>query len=482
MLTKFKIYLCLNPVHQVKFSSHKHKEIEKSEGDVNISDFREKWWNKRDEKVMKLLDKDSKYFLHQSLSTPCLTALESCSGSKLKEYESGEKFLDFHGNSVHQIGFRNKYVIKAIQKQMNKLPFCPRRYTNEPAIKLAKKLVKSTDKKLKRVLFCPGGTSAIGIALKLARVATGRYKTLSLWDSFHGASLDAISVGGEATFRKDIGPLLPGSEHVPPCDAFRCVYGCGGKCNLKCADYVEYVMEKEKDIGAFIAEPIRWTPYAPPKEYWQRIRKICDKYGAKLILDEIPNSLGRSGVSLFTYQMYDIVPDILVLGKGLGGGILPLAAVLCKEEFNKKAKNIALGHYTHEKNPVLCAAGLATLKYIEDHDLIEKAKIDGEYMMERLNEMKEKYDIIGDVRGQGLLVGVEIVLGKENKMRGNQDAEKILYKCLEKGLSFKLTMGNIITLCPPLNISREDLDEALEILESCISKTCQTREEREVLS
>jgi len=472
MLSKIKISLFSKVVplsHLFFFSS----KIDKSEGDVNISSLRKEFVSTLDEDVLELLKEDSKYFLHQSLSTPCLSALKSCSGSKLKEAGTGGfQYLDFHGNSVHQVGYRNKYIIHAIKKQMTKLPFSPRRYTNKPAIKLAKKLVESTDKELTRVLFCPGGTSAIGIALKLARVATGRYKTISLWDSFHGASLDAISVGGEAMFRKNIGPLLPGSEHVPPCDPYRCIYGCGGKCSLKCADYVEYIMEKEKDIAAFIAEPIRWTPYAPPKEYWKRIRKICDKYGAKLILDEIPNSLGRNGETLFTYQMYDIVPDILVLGKGLGGGILPLAAVLCKEEFNKKAKKIALGHYTHEKNPVLCAAGLATLKYIKKKELISKAKEDGKYLMEKLNELKKKYQIIGDIRGQGLLVGIELIADKEYKKRGTKEAEKMLYKCLKKGLSFKLTMGNIITLCPPLNITREDLDKAIDILDGCFQEVC----------
>lgn len=449
--------------HFVKFSTN---QPDKSEGDINIGASRQAWNEKLPEKTKEILHWDSEYFLHQSLSTPCLNALKSSKGSHLIDV-SNKKILDFHGNSVHQIGFGNKHVIRAIRRQMKKLPFCTRRYTNKPAIELAKKLVKKTNSKLTRVLFCPGGTSAIGIALKLARVATGRYKTISLWDSFHGASLDAISIGGEAIFRKNIGPLLPGCEHVPPCDAYRCVYGCNGTCNLRCADYVEYIMEKEKDIAAFIAEPIRWTPYTPPKEYWQRIRQICDKYGAKLIFDEIPNSLGRTGVSLFTYKMFDIIPDILVLGKGLGGGILPLSAVICKEEFNEKAKDIALGHYTHEKNPVLCAAGLATLKYIKKKKLINKAKEDGEYLIRKFNEMKNKYKIIGDVRGQGLLVGIELVLNKEKKERGIDEAEKIMYKCLEKGLSFKITMGNIITLCPPLNIKRKYLDKAIEILDSC---------------
>ena len=380
-----------------KFSS-----ADPSEGDLNLSPSRSSFISGLTEQTKNTLKTDSDCFIHQSLSTPCLNVLKSCRGSYLKDL-NGMKILDFHGNSVHQVGHRNKYVIKAIKKQMKKLSFCPRRYTNDPAIKLAQKLIEKTrsqDKELSggelgepqltRVLFCPGGTSAMGIALKLARIATNRHKTLSMWDSFHGASLDCISTGGDAIFRKGIVPLMSGSEHVPPCDPFRCVFGCGGTCNYRCVDYVEYVFEKERDIGALIAEPIRfkltsfffiiiyyfyrWTPYAPPVEYWKRIRAICDKYGAKLIFDEIPNSLGRNGTTFFTYQMYGIVPDILVIGKGLGGGILPLAGILCKEELNEFGKEIALGHYTHEKNPVLCAAGLATIKYIEKYDLVNEAR------------------------------------------------------------------------------------------------------------
>ena len=249
-----------------KFSS-----TDPSEGDLNLSPSRSSFISGLTKETKKTLKADEDCFIHQSLSTPCLNVLKSCRGSYLKDM-NGMKILDFHGNSVHQVGHRNKYVIKAIKKQMKKLSFCPRRYTNDPAIKLAQKLVEKTRSQVKeldpndtgepqltRILFCPGGTSAMGIALKLARIATGRHKTLSMWDSFHGASLDCISIGGEAIFRKGIGPLMSGSEHVPPCDPFRCVFGCGGTCKYRCVDYVEYVFEKERDIGALIAEPIRFN-------------------------------------------------------------------------------------------------------------------------------------------------------------------------------------------------------------------------------
>ncbi|MDQ1258001.1 MAG: 4-aminobutyrate aminotransferase, partial [Candidatus Hydrogenedentes bacterium] len=177
------------------------------------------------------------------MSTPCLDVLRGCDGAHIENLQ-GRRILDFHGNNVHQVGFGNPRVIAAIVEQMQTLSFCTRRYTNIPAIQLAKKLVELAPGDLNKVLFAPGGTTAIGMALKLARVATGRFKTISMWESFHGASLDAISVGGEAIFRNGIGPLLPGTEHVPPPDPAHCPF-CDGQCTLRCADYIEYVLEKE---------------------------------------------------------------------------------------------------------------------------------------------------------------------------------------------------------------------------------------------
>lgn len=182
----------------------------KAEGDINLSDRRKEYQIRNlDERTKELLAEDAKYFLHQSLSTPCLNALQDCDGIYIKDLQ-GRRFMDFHGNSVHQIGFKNQVVIDAITKQMHDLPFCTRRYTNETAVALAKRLVNLAPDPLGKILFCPGGTSAVGMAMKLARMATGRHKTISMWDSFHGASLDCISIGGEQVFRGGIGPLLPG--------------------------------------------------------------------------------------------------------------------------------------------------------------------------------------------------------------------------------------------------------------------------------
>ena len=439
-----------------------------SEGDLNTSPRRQAWLDANlDAETRRWLDEDARYFLHQSLSTPCLDVLAACAGPYLQDLQ-GKRILDFHGNSVHQVGFGHPRVVEAIQEQMQSLSFCSRRYTNIPAIKLAKKLAELAPGPLGKILLAPGGTSAIGIALKLARMATGRFKTVSMWDSFHGASLDAISVGGEAIFRQGVGPLLPGTEHVPPPDAQHCPWGCGGDCTLKCADYVEYVLQKEGDVAAVVAETVRSSPFIPPKGYWQTIREACDRHGALLILDEIPNCLGRTG-KMFTVEHYDIVPDMLVIGKGLGGGIFPLAALIAREDLDV-APDRALGHYTHEKNPVACAAALATIQVLEEERLLENARVLGDYALTRMHTMKQKHAAVGDVRGLGLLMGMELVKDRQTRERAPDLAEEVLYRALGKGLNFKLSMGNIITLAPPLNITREQIDQALDILDICVSE------------
>jgi len=437
-----------------------------SEGDLNVSPLRAQWTrDKVDAETRGWLEADAKYFFHQALSTPCLDVLRSCDGIYIEDLQ-GRRIMDFHGNSVHQVGFANPKVIGAIKEQLDVLPFCTRRYTNLPAIRLARKLAELAPGNLNKVLFAPGGTSVIGMALKLARAATGRFKTISMWDSFHGASLDAISIGGEAIFRKGIGPLLPGAEHVPPPDPLHCPF-CkdGGTCNLKCADYIEYVLEKEGDVAAVIAETVRSTPFIPPQEYWKKVRAACDKHGALLILDEIPTCLGRTG-TMFACEHYGIVPDMLCIGKGLGGGVFPLAALIAREDLDVMPDR-ALGHYTHEKNPVACAAGLATIECLIEEGILDNARRTGAHALERMRAMQERFAFIGDVRGLGLLLGIELVKDRASRARATDEAERVMYAALSKGLSFKVTMGNILTLTPPLTITIEQMDQAMDILEAC---------------
>jgi 4-aminobutyrate aminotransferase len=438
------------------------------EGDLNLSPRRAEWARRHlDADTRHWLEQDSRYFLHQALSTPCLNVLARSEGIYLEDLQ-GRRYMDFHGNSVHQVGFGNPAVIAAIKAQLDELGFCTRRYTNIPAIELAKKLAEIAPGDLGKSLFCPSGAAAIGMALRLARAVTGRHKTLSMWDSFHGASLDAASVGGERMFRGHIGPLLPGTEHVPPPEASRCALGCGGQCDLRCAGYVEYVLEREGDVAAVIAEPVRSTPAIPHHEYWPRIRAACDRSGALLIFDEIPQCLGRTG-RMFVSEHWRVVPDILVLGKGLGGGVMPMAAIVTRPELDVMADR-ALGHYTHEKNPVTCAAALATIEYIEKERLVEHARELGAHALGRMSEMAQRHRLIGDVRGLGLLMGLELVRDRETRAPATDEADRVMYRALERGLSFKVSAGHVLTLTPPLTITRAELDRALAIVDDCLTE------------
>jgi 4-aminobutyrate aminotransferase len=439
-----------------------------TEGDVNASSFREQWIeNIQHAATKEILRRDSESFLHQSLSTPCLDVIESAEGIYIVN-AAGKKYMDFHGNNVHQVGYGNEFVKDAVKRQMDILPFCPRRYTNETAVRLAEKLGSISGGKLKRVLFMPGGTTAVSTALKLARVVTGKHKIVTCWDSFHGASIDAISVGGEAQFRSSMGPMMPGVERIPPPSTYRGIFLQADKGDLFNAEYLEYVIEKEGDIGAFIAETIRNTDVQIPSvAFWKKVREICTRHGVLLILDEIPIAFGRTG-KMFSYEHYGIEPDIVCVGKGLGAGIVPIAAVIARDDFNV-ADDIALGHYTHEKGTLGSAAALAMLQFIEDNQVLQKVKADEAFMKERLMELRAKYQLIGDIRGIGLLWGIELVKDRSTKEKATRESEAVMYECLNRGLSFKISAGNVLQLSPPLIITREQLNEALTIVEAAIA-------------
>jgi 4-aminobutyrate aminotransferase len=432
-----------------------------------------------------MVDADARAFLHQSVSTPCLNAIARAEGIWIEDLQ-GRRYMDFHGNSVHNIGYGHPRLIAALKAQLDDLPFAPRRYTNEVAVALAEKLDDISPGPLSKVLFTTGGSDAIEVALKLARAATGRFKTVSFWDAFHGAGFGASSVGGEQLFLSGaIGPLLAGAEHVAPFSCSSCPYGYpapatgpDGKpdlshCQMTCAGMVRYVLEKQGDVAAVVAEPIRAVPILPPPGFWRAVRQACDDAGALQIFDEIPTGLGRTG-HMFACAPEGVTPDILVLGKALGGAALPIAAVLARPELDV-AGDYALGHYTHEKNPVTARAALTTLQIIEDEGLGSRAAELGAKALARLHDMKAKHEIIGDVRGRGLLLGIELVDvaragGGDGKTPANDAAEEIFYRALDAGLSFKVTMGNVLTLTPPLTIAEGELERALGILEGCIAE------------
>jgi len=451
-------------------------QLYQSESDTNLTDRRAAWQAKSlDAATRRLLADDARHFMRQSVSTPCLNGIARAEGIWIED-TAGRRYMDFHGNNVHHIGYGHPRLKAAITRQMDDLPFAPRRYASEVAAALAAKIASIAPGNLSKMLFTTGGSDAIEVALKVARTATGRHKTLSFWDAFHGAGFGASALSGEALFRSGpAAPLVAGDQHVPPFACYRCPYGyptdARGQpqldlCRMRCAQMVEYVLSRETDVAAVIAEPARAVPYLPPPGFWKYVREACDRHGALLIFDEIPTGLGKTG-RMFACEHDGVVPDILVMGKALGGGIIPIAAAVIRADLDVGGA-WAFGHYTHEKNPVSARAALTTIEIIEDEGLVENAARVGQLALERLEDMRAKHPAMGDVRGRGLLIGIDLVRSRDDRAPDGDLAEAVLYAALDRGISLKTTMGNVLTLTPPLTLTAAEMQDALDRLDDAL--------------
>jgi len=426
---------------------------------------RNDWQSKHaDAAARSLLERDAAAYLHQSGSTPCVTAIRKAEGVTLEDFQ-GKRYIDLHGNSVHHLGYGHKRLVEALTRQLHDLPFTPRRFTDEPAVLLAEMLTRDWPGGKAKVLLTTGGSDAIEVAMKIARAATGRYKTISFYDSFHGSGFGALSVGGRYKDRSPrLGPLLEGALHVPPfyrrpsdadeqpTDAPR-----WAEASLEA---MRFAFERERDIAAVIAEPIRSAPHVPPPEYWPEVRRLCDLYGALLIFDEVPTGLGKTG-KLFSCEHVGANPDITVLGKSLGGGIVPIAAVIARAEFDV-APELSIGHYTHEKNPFTARAALTTLQIIHEEKLVERSAALGTRARRRVAEMAKRQPTVRGMRGLGLLFAVE--------MRAGIAADSIAWRALDRGVNLSANDGRDLSMTAPLVITEQELDRALDIVEEAIAE------------
>ena len=451
--------------------------VGQSESDTNLTNRRARWQADRlDAETRTLLDEDQRYFLHQSVSSPCLNGIRKAEGIYIEDM-SGRRYMDFHGNNVHHIGYGHPRLKQAVLAAMDSLPFSPRRFTNTTSVALAKKLAAITPGDLSKVLFTTGGSDAVEVAVKIARTATKRHKTLSFWDAFHGAGVGASALSGETLFRSGpAAPMVAGSEHVAPFACYHCPYGYHtdaqgqpplAQCGLACARMVDYVLSRETDVACLVAEPARAVPYVPPPGFWTMVQQACHRHGTLLIFDEIPTGLGKTG-KMFACEHDGVVPDILVMGKALGGGMLPIAAVMTRPDLDV-GRDWAFGHYTHEKNPVTAMAALTTIEIIEDERLVENAARLGMMALERMQQMRQRHAVIGDCRGRGLLLGIELVQSCGGKEPASDFAEAVMYRCMDAGLSFKTTMGNVLTLTPPLTVTEGEMSHALDVIEAAIA-------------
>ena len=447
------------------------RRSEREQGDVNTTPGRATYWSRNlDGESLEIFEEDKTYFMQQALSTPVLNVLERAAGACIFDMQ-GRAYIDMHGNGVHNAGFNNPDVIRAVVRQLEAgMTFCPRRYTNRPAVSLAKKLAEITPEGLCKSLFCPGGSEAIEMAVTLAKQVTGKFKTISFWDSFHGAGYAAASIGGEAHFKAGLGPMMPGALHVEFPNYYRNPWGFENPdaVDAECLRQIELVLEREPGVAAIIGEPISAAPVVPSRAYWSGVKRLCETYGVLLIFDEIIEGFGRTG-KMFASEHF-VTPDILVLGKSLGGGLVPFAGIVTRAKYDTFPDR-SIGHYTHEKNALCSAAALAEIATIEKNDLCGHAADMGAYALEVLKDIRGRHPIIGNVDGKGLHLGIELVSDPVTKKRAVDAAESVMYRCMQKGLAFKTIEGNIITLRPALVISREELDRALSILEEAIGET-----------
>ncbi len=391
----------------------------------------------------------------------------------------GEEYLDFcAGMATAGTGHCHPKVVAAIKQQAERLIHGPVGVLlYEPIIRLAEELAKVMPAGLDRFLFLNSGSEAVEGSVKLARYATGRPAVVAFVGAFHGRTLGATSLTtSKSKYRKHYEPLVGGAYFVPHPYCFRCPCGLApATCALKCFDFIEDLFDHcvdPSEIAAFIVEPVLGEGgYVPvPAEYLRRLREVCTEHGILLIFDEIQTGFGRTG-TMFAAQGLGVTPDIMAIAKGIASG-LPLSAVVAPQDLMAKWTPGAHGT-TFGGNPISCAAALATLEVFREERLLENAKRQGQRAMGFLRQLlgsKDKYPIVGDVRGMGLMIGIEFVDPADGRTPNGGAVEAVLGECLERGLILYPcgSYGQSIRFIPPLVVSDQELDKGLGIFEEAI--------------
>jgi len=380
----------------------------------------------------------------------------------------GNRFLDFYGGIYVVIsGHCNPFIYENVISQMNQLVHSSCFYLNEPSLRLAKRLAEITPGRLKKTIFVNSGSEAIEVAILLAKTYTGREEILALQGGYHGRSMLTRSLTGQMGWRHDRCPV-PGIVFIPNAYCYRCPFNLSyPTCDLLCARYAERVITTSTTgkIAAVLVEPIQGVGglIIPPPEYFAILKEIVKKYGGILIVDEVQTGFGRTGDKRFGIEHWEVEPDIIVVAKALGNG-LPIGAVIATDEIASSYQGPSV--YTFGGNPVICAAALANLEYIEKNKLPEKASLIGNRFKERLLALKNKYPgYIGDVRSKGLMVGVEII--NEGNEPNPVGAREIIQLCKDRGLLIGLGGSHfqVLRMGPPLIISEDDIEMASQILD-----------------
>ena len=394
----------------------------------------------------------------------------------LVEDLDGNTYLDFAaGIAVCSTGHCHPTVVKAIQDQAEKLiHICGADFYDPNYINLSERIGSlAPGSEPKQVFLGNSGAEAVEAAIKLSRNHTKRPNIIAFFGAFHGRTMGAVTLtASKPVYHKGFGPLLPAVTHVPYAYCYRCEFNQSyPDCNLACIDYIENKVLGQnlpaEEVAAIFVEPVQGEGgyIVPPDGWHQRLRELCDQHGILFVDDEVQAGIGRTG-KMFAIEHWDVVPDIITSAKALGSG-MPISAMIAKEDI--MTWDPGAHGSTYGGNPVASAAAQATLDVIEQENLMENAASVGAVMKENLEDIATNSKMIGDVRGLGLMIGVELVKDKTTKEKAKHETEEVMMACFERGLMVLPCGPNSIRFSPPLNITQQDADTALNIFTEALA-------------
>ncbi|HEX9155335.1 MAG TPA: aspartate aminotransferase family protein [Nitrospira sp.] len=386
--------------------------------------------------------------------------------------EDGNRYIDFvAGIGVGSVGHCHPHYVETLKRQVEQLTFGS--FTTEVRARFLNLLASVTPPGLSRIQLFSGGAEAVEAAFRLAKSATSRFEFIGFWGGFHGKTGGVLGLLGD-DFKKELGPFMPGLYSSPYADCYRCPWKLTfPDCGLACAEHLRQVIryQTQGEIAAIIVEPVQGTAgnVTPPAGFLQAVQAIAKEHGALLIADEMQTGFGRTG-SMWGCDHDAVVPDVMTVGKGIGGGF-PLSALISTDDLTsrKPFANPSGSSSSYGGNPLAAAAGLAALEIILKDDLVNNAKRVGAVMLTQLRAMQERHRCIGDVRGRGLLLGLELVRDRKSKERLPKDVTQALFQeCVRRGL-IAMCYGPVVRICPPLVISEEKALEGLAILDEALA-------------
>jgi 4-aminobutyrate aminotransferase len=407
--------------------------------------------------------------------TRCYPLVAERGEGALVEDVDGNRFLDFNaGIAVVATGHCHPRVVKAVQEQAARLMHMSGTdFYYEEMVALAEKLAEIAPGDLaRRVSFGNSGAEAIEGAIKLARWATKRDKIIAFYGSFHGRTLGALSLTArKAVQRAGFGPLIPGVVHAPYPNCYRCPFGQKPQtCAVECVGFIENTLLKTvappEETAAIVVEPVQGEGgyIVPPRIFFDELARVASQHGILLIFDEVQSGMGRTG-RMWAADHFDAVPDIMAVAKGIASG-LPLGATVARADLMTWPPGAHAS--TFGGNPVACAAALATIALLEE-ELIDNAARMGAFLMDRMREWPQRFPQVGEVRGLGLMIGVELVRDRETREKAPELRDRVVQLAFERGLLMLGAGDNSLRLCPPLVITREQCAFALETLEECLT-------------